>query len=201
MNTSITRRRFAAGLAAPLLLAADPRAFDQAKGELPCWSALSSERRVEDWTMEGTGRVVFNDGWMEMWSLGEQMHHVYWCPETFPAGFAAEWELQNLHPEAGLCIVFFRATGLDGQEALHPALPPRDGTFWQYNNGALKNYHISYYANTPSIPDRPAARLRKNPGHQIVAEGPPGIPADSTAVHRVRFLTRISIWAVWPRSA
>ena len=129
MNTSITRRRFAAGLAAPLLLAADPRAFDQAKGELPYWSALSSERSVEDWTMEGTGRVVFNDGWMEMWSLGEQMHHVYWCPETFPAGFAAEWELQNLHPEAGLCIVSSAPPGSMGKTPCTRLCRPVTGRF------------------------------------------------------------------------
>jgi hypothetical protein len=203
MTTLLTRRRFTAGLAAaPLaaatLVAAEKHPFEQGKGELLYWSAMSSEASLEGWTMEGPGRVVCKDGWMEMWSPGERMHHVYWCPETFPASFAAEWECQNLHLEAGLCIVFFCAAGLEGQDVLDPTLLPRDGTFSQYNNGALKNYHISYYANTPSVPDRPVARLRKNPGHTIVAEGPPGIVTSSSEIHHVRLLktgARIQLWA------
>ena len=130
-------------------------------------------------------------------SPGEQMHHVYWCPEAFPASFAAEWEMQNLHPQAGLCIVFFAATGLDGQDVHDPALPARDGTFSQYNKGELKNYHISYYANTPNLPARPVARLRKNPGAVIVHEGPPGIVADSTEIHRVRLMKDRAQIALW----
>ncbi len=85
-------------------------------------------------------------------------------PETLPSDFVAQWEMQNLHLEAGLCIVFFAATGLDGEDVMDSSLPARDGTFSQYNNGALKNYHISYYAHNPKLPARPVARLRRNPG-------------------------------------
>ncbi len=125
------------------------------------------------------------------------MHHVFWCPQRLPADFAAQWEMQNLHPKAGLCIVFFCATAVSGHDVMHPRLPARDGTFRQYNRGALSNYHISYYANTPNLPARPVARLRKNPGANIVHEGPVGIAADSTEVHQVRLLKdggRIRLW-------
>jgi hypothetical protein len=60
----------------------------------------------------GAGTVEFADGWMTMKSPQEQMHHVFWCPETFPESFVAQWEMQNQHLEAGLCIVFFAATGM-----------------------------------------------------------------------------------------
>ena len=80
---------------------------------------------------------------------------------------------------------------------MEPRLPHRDGTFSQYNRGRLNNYHISYYANTPKRPARPVALLRKNPGANVVHEGPAGIAADSEAIHRVRLLkdgARIRLW-------
>ncbi len=192
----MTRRAFTFTLAAARL-AASPASFDQHKRDLLYETPMDSRAAVDGWKMEGPGATAFHEGWMEMWSPGEQMHHVFWCPETFPENFAAQWEMRNLHPRAGLCIVFFCAAGLRGEDVMHPRLPARDGTFSQYNNGELKNYHISYYANTPTRPARPVARLRKNPGAVIVHEGPPGITAASTAIHRVSLLkdkARIRLW-------
>lgn len=151
-------------------------------------SAMDTAESVKGWVMEGPGQVEFANGWMEMRSPDEEMHHVYWCPETLPSNFMAQWEMQNLHLEAGLCIVFFAATGLQGEDVMGALLPKRDGTFSQYNNGALKNYHISYYAHNPNLPARPVARLRKNPGRNIVSEGPPGIDHESDRVHKITLI-------------
>ena len=192
----MTRRAFSLTLAGAATAAAAP-SFDQRKGRLLYETTMATRADMVGWKLEGPGTTAHHGGWMEMWSPGEQMHHVYWCPEAFPASFAAEWEMQNLHPQAGLCIVFFAATGLDGQDVHDPALPARDGTFSQYNKGELKNYHISYYANTPNLPARPVARLRKNPGAVIVHEGPPGIVADSTEIHRVRLMKDRAQIALW----
>ena len=151
-------------------------------------SPMDSAASVKDWVMEGPGHLKFADGWMEMRSPNEEMHHVYWCPETFPSDFMAQWEMQNQHLEAGLCIVFFAATSLEGEDVMDSSLPKRDGTFSQYNNGALNNYHISYYANNPKLPARAVARLRKNPGKNIVYEGPPGINVESDRSHKVTLI-------------
>ena len=151
-------------------------------------SAMDRKASVKGWKMEGPGRVRFSDGWMEIDSPGQEMHHVFWCPEEAPADFVAQWEMQNLNLEAGLCIVFFAANGLRGEDVMDPSLPKRDGTFSQYNNDQLTNYHISYYANTPKVPDRPVARLRKNPGKNIVQEGPPGILVKSDQIHSVTLI-------------
>jgi hypothetical protein len=180
---SLTRRSFLAGAAAAPLLAADD--LRQRTGKLLYETSMADQDAVRDWTMEGPGRIKFDNDWMTMWSPGEEMHHVYWCPKTFPGNFLASWEMQNLHPEAGLCIVFFCATGVNGEDVMDPSLPPRDGTFSQYNRDKLNCYHISYYANTESVPARPVSRLRKNPGANIVHEGPAGIAAQSTDVHKV----------------
>ena len=158
------------------------------QGELIYQNDLSSAESVKDWVMEGPGELAFSDGWMEMWSPEKEYHHVFWCPEDFPDHFIAVWEMQNLDPEAGLCIIFFATQGLNGEDIFDPTLPERNGTFRHYNNGALRCYHISYYTNTPSRPDRGKAHLRKNDKFRRVQEGANGIPADSTEIHQVKLI-------------
>ncbi|PHS03105.1 MAG: LuxR family transcriptional regulator [Blastopirellula sp.] len=165
-----------------------PADLSAKQGKLLYQSAMDSKESVQGWVMEGPGTVEFADGWMSMKSPGEKMHHVFWCPEIFPESFVAQWEMQNQHLEAGLCIVFFAATGLKGEDVLDPSLPKRDGTFKQYNKGGLKNYHISYYANTPNKPNRKMSHLRKNPGANMVSEGMRGIEVTSSAVHQITLL-------------
>lgn len=154
-------------------------------GRLLYQASLADPESVRGWRMEGPGEVTFQDGWMHMQSPGEAMHHVFWCPERFPGSFIAQWEAQNLETDAGLCIVFFAAAGQAGQSVLADDLPPRDGTFTHYTQGAIRCYHISYYANTPDTPDRGHANLRKNPGFHLVQEGQDGIPAKSQSIHTI----------------
>lgn len=165
-----------------------PGDFGVKVGKVLYQTKMESKANVKGWVMEGPGRVDFAEGWMYMESPFEKMHHVFWCPAEVPASFVAQWEMQNLNLEAGLCIVFFAATGLEGEDVMDPKLPARDGTFSLYNKGALKNYHISYYANTPNKPNREVARLRKNPGANIVFEGPRGIEVSSDRVHKVTLI-------------
>ena len=171
-----------------LALSQSPSDFGIKTSKLLYKSSMASKDSVKDWVMEGPGKVSFADGWMTMESPNQEMHHVYWCPETLPSSFVAQWEMQNQNLEAGLCIVFFAATGLNGEDVMDSSLPKRDGTFSQYNNEALRNYHISYYAHNPKLPGRPVARLRKNPGKNIINEGPPGIDFTSDRVHKVTLI-------------
>ena len=179
-----------AACVAPVAFAQTPTDFGVKTAELLYESAMDSEISVEGWIMEGPGRVKFADGWMTMESPSEKMHHVFWCPKTFPDSFVAQWEMQNQNLDAGLCIVFFAATGLKGEDVMDPSLPKRDGTFSQYNNQALKNYHISYYAHNPKRPNREAAHLRKNPGKKMVSEGPRGIEVTSSKIHKVTLIKK-----------
>lgn len=158
------------------------------KGELLYESSMGSPESVKNWVMEGPGKISFADGWMKMWSPDEEWQHVFWAPENFPESFIAQWEMQNLHTEAGLTIVFFAATGPNGEDVMDPSLPERDGTFSFYNNDVLSNYHISYYANNPENAKRPQSHLRKNSGKHVVAKGPIGIEHHSTAVHQVTLM-------------
>jgi|GEM_PF-60419 len=158
------------------------------KGELLYANTFSSERNVQDWVMEGPGKVECRRGWMHMYSPAEKNHHVFWCPKNFPDRFIAEWEAQNQETDKGLCIIFFAATGLNGEDIFDPSLPKRDGQFSWYIKDRLNSYHISYYANTPKKPGRNHTNLRKNHGFRLVQEGGVGIPAKSTAIHRLRLV-------------
>lgn len=159
-----------------------------ARGDLLYQTNLAAATDVAEWVMEGPGRVTFRDGWMEMESPNQEFHHVFWCPQEFPDRFIAEWEAQNLDPAGGLCILFFAARGVAGEDVFDTSLPQRDGTFRWYTSDRLRSYHISYYANTPDKPDRGRANLRKNNQFRLVQEGREGIPAASIAVHRLQLI-------------
>ena len=151
---------------------------------------FSNSSDINDWLLEGEAEVLIKDSWLEMYSPDQKAHHVFWCPEELPSNFMAEWELQNLNPDAGLCIVFFAAKGVDGKDVMHPSLKKRTGVFRQYTQSDLNNYHISYYANNPKKPNRPFAHIRKNKGFVTVQYGEQGIPATSTFVHKVNLVKK-----------
>ncbi|MCX6199638.1 MAG: DUF1961 family protein [Bacteroidetes bacterium] len=158
------------------------------KGELLYSNSLAAKEDTAGWRMEGVGQVEFANGWMKIVSPNEKGHHVFWCPQEIPANFIAEWEVQNLHTEVGLCIIFFAAKGLNGEDIFDVSLPKRDGTFKDYTNGAINNYHISYYANSKDHPGRETAHLRKNKGFHMVQEKELGIPIHSKAIHKIQLV-------------
>ncbi len=159
-----------------------------AKNKILFESTMKTPESMKGWKMEGQGTVDFRDGWLHMFSPKEKMHHVYWCPETFPSSFIAEWEVQNMETDAGLCIVFFAAKGENGEDIFDPTLPERNGDFKQYTRGMIVSYHISYYANAAHNPDRGHANLRKNNKFILVHEGKTGIPTKSTKAHKLRLI-------------
>lgn len=161
------------------------------KGKQLYSNAMASSADTAGWVMEGPGEVMFDNDWMQMQSPKQKGHIVFWCPINFPANFVAEWEVQNLHTNAGLCIVFFSALGTNGEDIFSNTLPKRNGSFKHYIKGAINNYHISYYANSKNEKGRETANLRKNKGFNKVQAGGPGIPLQSQAVHKLQ-LTKLN---------
>lgn len=157
------------------------------KGKLIYQNNLSNKKDVEGWVMEGPARSEFEDNWMHLFSPEEKGHHVFWCPQDFPDSFMAEWELQNMEPDAGLCIVFFSAKGVNGEDIFDPSIKKRDGVFKKYTKSDINNYHISYYANAGGN-GREVSHLRKNAGFYRVKVGEMGIPLNSTAVHKIKLI-------------
>lgn len=158
------------------------------KGKLLYQNNLSSQKDIRDWKLEGSAKIEFKDRWMHMYSPNEEGHHVLWCPEDFPGSFIAEWELQNIETDAGLCIVFFAAKGVNGEDIFDLSLKKRDGVFSGYTKSDLNNYHISYYANGKDKRAREVAHLRKNAGFNKVQVGEPGIPVNSTEVFKMKLI-------------
>ncbi len=158
------------------------------KGELIYKNNFEKVADVKDWVMEGAAEVYFEESWMHMYSPNEESHHVFWCPQDFPDSIIVEMEVQNIEPDAGLCILFFAAKGVNGEDVLDPSLPERTGVFRQYTKSQLNSYHISYYANTPEKPDRGESHLRKNNEFALVQTGADGIPAASTKVHQLQLI-------------
>lgn len=165
-----------------------PRESLPTAGALLYQADMHTQKSVADWRMEGAAQLVFRDGWMEMYSPTKTEHHVFWCPQDFPDNFIATWEVQNLATESGLLIVFFAAKGEQGQDIFDPSLPLRNGTFTQYTEGEIKNYHISYYANVAHEPGRVHVNLRKNNTFSLLQSGGEGIPTHSTAIHQLELI-------------
>jgi rhamnogalacturonyl hydrolase YesR len=169
-------------------VALNPIAYN--KKDLVYENSFSSKADLNDWRLEGAAKALIRDNRLEMYSPDQKSHHVFWCPQELPSNFMAEWEMQNLNPKAGLCIVFFAAKGVNGEDVMDPALEKRTGVFSQYTKGDLNNYHISYYTNNPKKPNRPFSHLRKNKGFKTVQYGARGIPVNSTATHQLQLIKK-----------
>ncbi len=168
-----------------------PLAVEKRKGKVLENNPLGEASDVKAWGLEGPAKVDFADGWMQMRSTrpdasgGVNGHIVHWCPRDFPASFVCEWDVQIVS-DFGLTIVFFAAKGENGEDIFDASLPSRDGTFVHYIRGAVKSYHISYFASTPGTPGRATSNLRKNNSFYLASTGPVAVPDDSRSVHQMR---------------
>lgn len=194
MMITTTKRLGLCALGLLVFLISHPGLADKgerfAKDKLLYESTMKTPESVKGWKMEGPGTVHFRNGWMHMLSPEEEMHHVYWSPETFPSSFIAEWEVQNIETDAGLCIVFFSAKGENGEDIFDQMLPKRNGDFEQYIRGKIVSYHISYYANAAHNPDRGHTNLRKNNRFILVQKGEEGISTRSKKIHKIRLMKK-----------
>ena len=176
-------------LLAATLLATTLFAQEYTKGKLVYSNDFSSQKKLKGWVMEGKATVEFKDKWMHIYSPNEANHHVYWCPKDFPKNFIAEWDAQNYKTDAGLCIIFFCAKGLKGQDIFDSSMPKRTtGDFEDYIRGAMNCYHVSYYANGRDHPGRLIANLRKNKGFNLIESSEPGIPINYTGVSHLKLI-------------
>ena len=174
-----------------LILATATFAQDFPKGKLVYSNNMSSAKELKDWILEGKAHVEFKGGWMHMYSPHEENHHVYWCPKDFPKDFIAEFDAQNYAADGGLCILFFCAKGLHGEDLFDSSMPKRTtGDFEDYIRGAMNCYHVSYYANGRDHPGREIANLRKNAGFHLIESSEPGIPIHFTGVSHLKLVKK-----------
>ena len=102
--------------------------------------------------------------------------------KVFPADFALRIKFKPIR-EPGLAMLFFSASGREGQPLFDPSLAPRTGEYPQYHHGDINAFHLSFFRRKE--PDERAfhtCNLRKSYGFYLVAQGADPIPdvADAT---------------------
>lgn len=156
-------------------------------------NALSCERDIEGFRMEGSARVYFENGKMRMKntldeSLGQKSNFVFWCPEDFPSDVIIEWNFRPIE-EPGLAILFFSAKGTGGEDLFDNLLSPRDGQYNQYHSGDINAFHVSYFRRKwDEERGFHTCNLRKSKGFHLVTQGADPIPNadDAKESYRMR---------------
>ncbi|MBU8744198.1 YesU family protein [Bacillus paralicheniformis] len=158
------------------------------EGSLIYQNPLSSPEDLRGWVMEGKGIVRFPNGRLHMENeldaeqYGDDAHFVYWCPETFPDGIVVKWDFYPVR-EPGLCMIFFAATGINGEDLFDGRLAERTGKYPQYHSGDINTLHLPYFRHKHA--DERAFRtcnLRKSRGFHLVCEGADPLPPANDAL-------------------
>lgn len=170
--------------------------------ELLYENALADADQIADFRLEGPAVLSFPNGRLRMENaldpaLGQQANFVLWCPENFPDHIRIEWNFWPVR-ETGLCILFFSASGRDGQDLFDPGLAPREGNYRQYHSGDINALHVSYFRRK-HLNERAfcTCNLRKSHGFHLVAQGADPIPTVADALPPYR----LSLWKTGPRVA
>jgi len=159
-------------------------------------AVMPNKRAV--WIAEGRGGVDIRYGKLRVSPLpfdvsgnqlknGPRSHMVVWNSQVFPADFVAEFEMNPGGSTNGLTIVFFCASGKNGEDIFDVSLPVREADYKNYHSGAIANYSDAYWSRNTE--DEAATnRLRKNPGFTLEAQGRSLTTGITDTTHRVRIL-------------
>ncbi len=143
---------------------------------------LASYEEVNDFRLEGEGAVSFPTGRMRLENKmdpekGQDANYVFWCNEDFPDNIEITWEFTPIR-EPGLCILFFSAMGIKGEDIFDPSLALRNGPYHQYHSSDINSFHISYFRRR-YVEERQfhVCNLRKSCGFHLVAQGADPLPS------------------------
>ena len=142
----------------------------------------ASESDGKDFRLEGEAIVTFPEGRLRMAnrrdpSEGQKANFVFWCPEDLPPDVAVSWDFWPIR-EPGLCILFFAAKGLHGEDLFDPKLVRRTGEYAMYHHGDINALHVSYFRRKhPRERAFQTCNLRKSYGFHLVAQGADPLPS------------------------
>jgi len=121
---------------------------------------------------------------------GQAANFVYWCHEGFPSDIAVSWDFWPVR-EPGLCILFFSATGSNGQDLFDSSLAERKGEYRQYHSSDINALHVSYFRRK-ALDERAfqTCNMRKSNGFHLVCQGADPLPsvADADPPYRVQVM-------------
>ena len=151
------------------------------KEELLYENPMKNKEDLKSFILEGRADLSFDGNSMTVKNtlddrMGQKANYVLWCPREFPSDIRIEWEFMPV-TNRGLCMLFFAAKGLHGEDLFDPALHRRNGEYVQYHSGDINTIHVSYFRRKE--PDERAfhtCNLRKSKGFYLVAQGADPIP-------------------------
>lgn len=156
------------------------------KSELLYDNKLMSAADTKEFILEGSAKISFENGRMRMQNLldpseGQKANFVYWCPQDFPDNIEISWDFYPVS-EPGLCILFFAATGQNGQSIWAEDIKKRTGEYQQYHHGDINAFHVSYFRRLGDARSFHVSNLRKSYGFHMVAQGADPIPSTPDAI-------------------
>jgi hypothetical protein len=165
--------------------------------ELIYANPLACEKDIIGFRLEGSADLSFSNGKLRMENAivpeeGQKANYVLWCPVNFPSDVLIQWNFRPLR-EPGLAILFFAATGRDGEDLFDPSLGTRTGEYPQYHHGDINAFHVSYFRRKePDERQFHTCNLRKSYGFHLVAQGADPIAdvPDITESYQLRLLKK-----------
>ncbi|MEP7075701.1 MAG: DUF1961 family protein [Acidobacteriota bacterium] len=162
------------------------------------WKRTGKPDPKAEWIVEGNGGVNIRDGKLRASPVpfdqngiaiasAKRSHLVIWNRNIFPADFLAEFDMRPNGSTNGLTIVFFCATGKNGEDIFDLALPPRQADYKTYHSDEIANYSDSYWSRN-TMEESISNRMRENPGFALVAEGESLTTGPTDVTHHVRIL-------------
>jgi len=149
------------------------------------WRRKSLPDPRAEWIVEGRAAITTRNGSMTV--SPEHSHVVIWNRTIMPADFLLEYDMRPEGSTNGLTIVFFCATGKNGEDLFALPLPARRADYPAYHSGEIANYSDAYWSRNTEE-EAVSNRLRKNPGFALVAQGPSLTTGPTTVAHHVRIL-------------
>lgn len=136
---------------------------------------LKMSSDVNNFVLEGSADISFPNGRLRIENtldpaLKQKANMVYWCPEDFPDNIAVTYDFYPVK-EPGLCIFFFSAKGIKGEDIFSSVLYKRSGEYKQYHHGDINAFHVSYFRRNKNTRDFQLCNLRKSYGHNMVVQG------------------------------
>lgn len=162
------------------------------KGQLLYRNPLTQPSDFEDFIPEGEVNFRFDDGLIlsskqNEKEHGEYAHFLLWLKEDFPDRILIEWTFTPLE-EPGLCMFFFAAKGINGEDLFDPSLKERQGYYPEYHSSDINTYHLSYFRRKWEE-ERAfhTVNLRKSSGFHLVSQGADPLPdiADCKAEYKM----------------
>lgn len=162
------------------------------------WTRTDMPNKKAEWIAEGLGGVEVRDGKLRASPVpfdkdGNQIkdakrsHLVIWNKRIFPENLLIEYDMNPNSSPSGLTIIFFCATGKNGEDIFDVRLPIRMADYKTYHSGAIANYSDSYFSRNTEV-ESLTNRMRKNPGFKLVAEGKSLTTGATDVTHHVRIL-------------